>query len=78
MELYSAVFNRIHGTETIGLRYFNIFGPRQSPEGAYAAVIPKFIKNTLNGERDQLFSEMGINLGISLMFPTQWMPIYSH
>ena len=56
-ELYSAVFNRIHGTETIGLRYFNIFGPRQSPEGAYAAVIPKFIKNTLNGERSTIFGD---------------------
>ena len=42
-ELYAAVFGRCYGTETIGLRYFNVFGPRQDPEGPYAAVIPKWI-----------------------------------
>ena len=43
-ELYSSVFHSIYGLRTIGLRYFNVFGPRQDPNGAYAAAIPKFIK----------------------------------
>jgi UDP-N-acetylglucosamine/UDP-N-acetylgalactosamine 4-epimerase len=42
-ELYADVFARCYGLETIGLRYFNVFGPRQDPEGPYAAVIPKWI-----------------------------------
>jgi UDP-N-acetylglucosamine 4-epimerase len=42
-ELYADVFARAYGFRTIGLRYFNIFGPRQDPAGAYAAVIPKWI-----------------------------------
>lgn len=49
-ELYAAVFTDLYGIETIGLRYFNVFGKRQDPDGAYAAVIPKFIKSLLNGE----------------------------
>lgn len=42
-ELYAGVFARCYGTESIGLRYFNVFGPRQDPNGAYAAVIPQWI-----------------------------------
>lgn len=42
-ELYASVFSKNYGMETIGLRYFNVFGPRQDPNGAYAAVIPKWI-----------------------------------
>ncbi len=42
-ELYADVFARCYGTQTIGLRYFNVFGPRQDPDGPYAAVIPKWI-----------------------------------
>ena len=42
-ELYADVFSRTYGIETIGLRYFNVFGRRQDPNGAYAAVIPKFL-----------------------------------
>jgi UDP-N-acetylglucosamine 4-epimerase len=42
-ELYADVFGRCYGTDTIGLRYFNVFGPRQDPHGAYAAVIPQWI-----------------------------------
>jgi len=42
-ELFADVFGRCYGTETIGLRYFNVFGPRQDPHGAYAAVIPQWI-----------------------------------
>ncbi len=42
-ELYGRVFNEVYGLETVGLRYFNVFGPRQDPSSDYAAVIPKFI-----------------------------------
>ena len=42
-ELYADVFGRTYGTESIGLRYFNVFGPRQDPNGAYAAVIPQWV-----------------------------------
>lgn len=49
-ELYADVFARCYGFNTIGLRYFNVFGPRQDPNGAYAAVIPKWTAALLNGE----------------------------
>jgi UDP-N-acetylglucosamine 4-epimerase len=49
-ELYAGVFAKIFGLQTIGLRYFNVFGPRQSPDGAYAAVIPLFIKAAQEGK----------------------------
>ena len=49
-ELYADVFYKTYGLETIGLRYFNVFGPKQDPNGAYAAVIPKFIGQFLNNE----------------------------
>lgn len=50
-ELYANVFGSCYGMETIGLRYFNVFGPRQDPEGAYAAVIPKWIRAMLSGKQ---------------------------
>ena len=49
-ELYAEVFARSYGFNTIGLRYFNVFGPRQSPNGAYAAVIPKWTAALLQGD----------------------------
>lgn len=49
-ELYADVFSRCYDFNTIGLRYFNIFGPRQDPQGAYAAVIPKWIAAMIKGE----------------------------
>ncbi|MGI9284523.1 MAG: NAD-dependent epimerase/dehydratase family protein [Pseudomonadales bacterium] len=49
-ELYCDVFARCYGVESIGLRYFNVFGPRQDPDGAYAAVIPKWFAALLRGE----------------------------
>jgi UDP-N-acetylglucosamine/UDP-N-acetylgalactosamine 4-epimerase len=49
-ELYADVFARTYGIETIGLRYFNVFGPRQDPDGAYAAVIPKWAAAILRGD----------------------------
>lgn len=49
-ELYADVFGKTYGLESIGLRYFNVFGPRQDPNGAYAAVIPKWISTLVKGE----------------------------
>ncbi len=49
-EEYGKLYKKLYGLDTYGLRYFNVFGKRQNPEGAYAAVIPKFIKQLLNGE----------------------------
>jgi len=49
-ELYAEIFFRTYGFDTIGLRYFNVFGRRQDPDGAYAAVIPKFVKQLVNHE----------------------------
>jgi UDP-N-acetylglucosamine 4-epimerase len=48
-ELYAGVFHRVYGMETVGLRYFNVFGRRQDPEGPYAAVIPRWVGNLLEG-----------------------------
>ncbi len=50
-EYYLENFADIHGLPTVGLRYFNVFGPRQDPEGPYAAVIPKFVGLLVDGER---------------------------
>lgn len=49
-ELYAQVFGRCYGLETVGLRYFNVFGPRQDPFSQYAAVIPLFVSALLRGE----------------------------
>jgi UDP-N-acetylglucosamine 4-epimerase len=49
-ELYANVFGRTYGTESIGLRYFNVFGPRQDPNGAYAAVIPQWISALIRNQ----------------------------
>lgn len=56
-ELYAEVFGRCYGTEAIGLRYFNVFGARQDPEGAYAAVIPKWVRAMLRGERVSIYGD---------------------
>jgi UDP-N-acetylglucosamine 4-epimerase len=53
-ELYADVFARCYGMQTIGLRYFNIFGARQDPDGAYAAVIPRWIRAMLVGEEVEI------------------------
>ncbi|SFH07577.1 UDP-N-acetylglucosamine 4-epimerase [Desulfotomaculum arcticum] len=50
-EEYGRQYTKLYGLDTYGLRYFNVFGRRQDPNGAYAAVIPKFIKQLLNNER---------------------------
>lgn len=49
-ELYAEIYSKTYGIETIGLRYFNVFGRRQDPNGAYAAVIPKFVMQLMNHE----------------------------
>ena len=53
-ELYADVFARAYGLQSIGLRYFNVFGPRQDPNGAYAAVIPKWIAALIDGRPVQI------------------------
>jgi UDP-N-acetylglucosamine 4-epimerase len=49
-ELYADIFSKTYGLETIGLRYFNVFGRKQDPNGAYAAVIPKFVSQLMKGQ----------------------------
>ena len=49
-EAWAALFARLYGTEAVGLRYFNVFGPRQDPEGPYAAVVPAWTRALLRGE----------------------------
>ena len=56
-EKYAKVFNRVYGMETVGLRYFNVFGPRQNVKGPYAAVIPLFIKAMLDGVQPTIFGD---------------------
>jgi UDP-N-acetylglucosamine/UDP-N-acetylgalactosamine 4-epimerase len=79
MELYADVFAKTYGMEFIGLRYFNIFGPNQSPTGAYAAVIPLFINSILtntppsiNGDgsnsRDFTFVANAVQANIKALF----------
>ena len=57
LEDYARVFYQIHGIQTIGLRYFNIFGPRQSPEGGYAAVIPLFMESLSKRRSPKIFGD---------------------
>jgi UDP-N-acetylglucosamine 4-epimerase len=56
-ELYADVFGRCYGTGAIGLRYFNVFGARQDPEGAYAAVIPRWVRAMLRGEQVSIYGD---------------------
>jgi UDP-N-acetylglucosamine 4-epimerase len=56
-ELYASVFAKSYNMEIIGLRYFNVFGPKQNPNGAYAAVIPIFISKLLKNETPSIFGD---------------------
>ncbi len=56
-ELFAENFAKVYGLEVIGLRYFNVFGPRQNPDGPYAAVIPKFIKALQNHEQPIIYGD---------------------
>ena len=78
-ELYADVFYKTYGTKTVGMRYFNVFGPKQSPTGAYAAVIPLFMQAlvdekspTMNGDgeqtRDFTYVENAVQANIRGMF----------
>jgi UDP-N-acetylglucosamine 4-epimerase len=80
-ELYAQVYAKLYGMELIGLRYFNIFGPKQNPQGPYAAVIPLFVKAiltnkaaTINGDgthsRDFTFVDNAVNANIAAMSVT--------
>lgn len=80
-ELYANVYSKVYGLHTVGLRYFNVFGPRQSPDNPYAAVIPLFMKAalegnapTINGDgetsRDFTFVENAVQANIKAMLNT--------
>jgi UDP-N-acetylglucosamine 4-epimerase len=56
-ELYAGVFQRTYGLQSVGLRYFNVFGRRQDPDGAYAAVIPRWVSNLLSGEPCDIYGD---------------------
>ena len=56
-EMYGGVFSRLYGLQTVGLRYFNVFGPAQDPTSQYAAVIPRFITRMLRGESPVIFGD---------------------
>lgn len=74
-EMYANVYKTLHNVETIGLRYFNVFGPNQDPEGVYAAAIPKFLDKMISGDvvtihgdgeqtRDFTFVDNAVNANI--------------
>lgn len=56
-EYYAQAFTEVYGLETVSLRYFNVFGPRQDPQSQYAAVIPKFITMILQGENPTIYGD---------------------
>ena len=56
-ELYGELYTRLYGLECIGLRYFNVFGPKQNPESEYAAVIPKFIRALKAGSQVEIYGD---------------------
>ena len=56
-EFYCRVFTQVYGLETISLRYFNVFGPRQHPDSEYAAVIPRFLRRMLSGQRPVVYGD---------------------
>ena len=56
-ELYACAFNKVYNFDSIGLRYFNVFGKRQDPNGAYAAVIPKWIDALKNKRSIEIYGD---------------------
>ncbi len=56
-EFYCRVFSQVYGLETVSLRYFNVFGPRQHPDSEYAAAIPRFLRRMLAGDRPVIFGD---------------------
>jgi UDP-N-acetylglucosamine 4-epimerase len=80
-ELYANIFSKVYGIHTIGLRYFNVFGPKQSPDNPYAAVIPLFMRAaqqqlspTINGDgetsRDFTYVENAVQANMKALFKT--------
>lgn len=90
-ELYADVFNKTYGIDFIGLRYFNVFGPKQNPQGAYAAVIPLFAKAVLNNQapyingdgeqsRDFTYVSNAVQANVNALFanqPQAWNQVYN-
>ncbi|HEV2481842.1 MAG TPA: SDR family oxidoreductase [Puia sp.] len=90
-ELYAKVFSGLYDFRYIGFRYFNVFGPRQSPRGAYAAVIPLFFKETLHGKapvingdgkqsRDFTYVDNVVDINVGTIFndnPESWNNVYN-
>lgn len=81
-ELYADVYSKVYGLHTVGLRYFNIFGPRQNPDNPYAAVIPLFMKAAIDGvapkmngdgetSRDFTFVENAVQANVKAMLNTK-------
>jgi UDP-N-acetylglucosamine/UDP-N-acetylgalactosamine 4-epimerase len=60
-ETYAGVFQKCYGLQTVGLRYFNVFGPRQDPDGAYAAVIPRWIQRVLAGQPIDIYGDGSVS-----------------
>ena len=86
-ELYANVFSRTYNFNTVGLRYFNVFGPNQSPDNPYAAVIPLFLKAAKNNDapnifgdgetsRDFTFVENAVQANIKAMLDTENLSIH--
>jgi UDP-N-acetylglucosamine 4-epimerase len=90
-EMYAKVFSRIYDFRYIGFRYFNVFGPRQSPAGAYAAVVPIFFREMMagrspvingNGQQSRDFTYVGnvVDINISTLYndnPPSWGNMYN-
>lgn len=83
-ELYGDVFSRVYGLHTVGLRYFNIFGPKQNPNNPYAAVVPLFMKAAMDGtppiingdgtnSRDFTFVQNALQANIKAMLNTEFL-----
>lgn len=60
-EEYAQLFSRVYGFHTTGLRFFNVFGPRQNPDGAYAAVIPRFFKAALQNQEPEIYGDGSVS-----------------
>jgi UDP-N-acetylglucosamine 4-epimerase len=90
-ELYAKVFSNLYDFRYVGFRYFNVFGPRQSPRGAYAAVIPLFFKEMLHGRspvingdgqqsRDFTYVDNVVDINVGTIFndnPESWNNVYN-
>jgi UDP-N-acetylglucosamine 4-epimerase len=90
-ELYANIYSKVYGVQFIGLRYFNVFGPKQNPDGAYAAVVPLFINAlmenktpVINGDglqsRDFTYVDNAVEANVKALFsenPAAWNNVYN-